>query len=110
MVKITDGNINYYRALNDREIKRIIKVQKKLMLICLGEMSDLWNLTRYDIHTSAYNMEMMKLLMDNLYKNFFYVRRNYNIIYRRYQKEKHLREHQLLKDMGEIESEDEESF
>lgn len=110
MVIITENNINYLRTYNDKEIKKLIKVQKKLMLNCLGELSEMWNLTKYDIYSSAYNKEIMQILMDNLYKNYFYVRRNHRKILKRFEKERHLKEHQLLKEMGEIDSEDEDSF
>jgi hypothetical protein len=38
------------------------------------------------------------------------VRRNYNYIRKKLEKDIYLKNHQMLKDMGEIESEDEEDF
>lgn len=104
MVKISDEHKTYYITLTNKEIERLIRRNKMLFVNCLQEMETLWTYTKYDIHTSAYNPQMMELLMNNLYKNFFYVKRNMKLIQKKFEKEEHLRRHQELKDNGEIDS------
>lgn len=109
MVIITEDSISLYVNENKIVVDRLIKKNQILFLNCINEMEKIWTYTKYDIHTSGYNTQMMELLMKNLYKNFFYVKRNMRIIQRRFDKEDHMRRHQELKDQGEIDSDDSDS-